>query len=85
MHQCHQRVHIAIAAIVRHIVALSGAHLHKTLPRKLGDAGIDHGAAHVHLLTQLPLRRQFCPHRQLTRQDHILQLLDKQIFQTGGI
>ena len=84
-HDGHQSLHGAPAAIVADIDPLAGANLHKAQLLQLHQAGGDHRPGDPHPQAQLPGRGQLLPHRQLAGEDHILDLLHKQIRQGKGL
>ena len=79
-HDGDEGAQVAPAAVIGHHRSLPGPHLHKRLLGQFGHAAVDHGAAHLHLPRQLPFGGQLGAHRQLARQNHSPQLLDKQVL-----
>ena len=79
-HNGDEGAQIAPAAVIGHHRPLPGPHLHKGLLGQFGHAAVDHSAAHLHLPRQLPFGGQLGAHRQLARQNHSPQLLDKQVL-----
>ena len=84
-HDGDQRIHIAVAAVIRHKSTLAGMHFQKALPGKLCKPAVDHGAADVHLFRKLPFRRQAGAFGQFFGEDHALKLLDEKLLQAGGV
>ena len=84
LHDGDKRGKVPLASVIRHESSLPRPHLQKALLGQLRQTAVHHGAAHLHLLGQFPLRRKLCTHGQLVGQYHPLQLLDKQVLQAGS-
>ena len=83
----HDRVecfHRPLAPVVADIDALTRYDLNKAQLLKLDHARADHRTADAHTDRQLPGRRKLFPHGKLAGQNHIFDLLYKQICQRKG-
>ena len=75
----HERLKITVTGVVLDVVAAARLHAHEAHALEILESGVYHGAADVHLLGQLTLRRQAVAHLQLAGKDHADDLVDEQL------
>ena len=81
----HERLKIAVAGVVLDVVAAARLHAHEAHALEVLEPGVHHGAADVHLLGQLALRREPVADLQLTGKDHADDLIDEQLPERRGL